>query len=86
MLPKFLFADNSQELPDNIFIVHTEQPRFIVQCDIEGFWTNQEVYWLDDKPESDELISELLDQAADFMEMELENQERLYDEEDDDED
>ena len=34
MLPKFLLADNSQVLPDKIFVVHNEQPRFIVGCDV----------------------------------------------------
>jgi hypothetical protein len=80
MLPKFLLADNSQVLPDTIFVVHTEQPRFIVECDAEGFNVDQKIHWLDDVPESDALIKELLDLAEEFMEMELESQEELYDE------
>ena len=59
MLPKFLLADNSQVLPDKIFVVHNEQPRFIVGCDVEGFSIDQEIYWIDDKPESEELVKEL---------------------------
>ena len=37
MLPKFLLADNSQEMPDMLYVVHNETPRFIVGSDIEDF-------------------------------------------------
>jgi len=77
MLPKFLLADNSQVLPDTIFIIHTEQPKFIVGCDLEGFNVDQEIHWLDDEPESDELKADLLEQAEEFMELELEYEEEL---------
>ena len=40
-LPKFLMADNS-EFPDDLFVVHTEYPRFILNVEEE------EVEWLDD--------------------------------------
>lgn len=79
MLPKFLIADNSQVLPDTIFVVHTEQPRFIVGCDVDGFSVDQEIYWIDDEPESDELKAELLLKAEEFMELELEYEEELDD-------
>ena len=81
MLPKFLLADNSQVLPDKLFVIHTEQPRFIVGSDIEGFSIDQEIYWIDDEPESEELKADLLEQAEEFMELELENEEELYDQE-----
>ena len=77
MLPKFLLADNSQVLPDTIFIIHTEQPRFIVGCDLEGFNVDQEIHWLDEEPESEELKADLLEQAEEFMELELEYEEEL---------
>lgn len=77
MLPKFLLADNSQVLPDTIFIIHTESPKFIVGCDLEGFNVDQEIYWLDEEPESEELKTELLEQAEEFMELELEYEEEL---------
>ena len=82
MLPKFLLADNSQVAPDTIYVVHTETPRFIVESDIEDFWTNQEIYWLDEAPKSKEAIVSLLEDAENFLEDEFENQENLYDEED----
>ena len=78
MLPKFLLADNSQVLPDTIFVIHNEQPRFIVGCNVEGFSLDQEVYWIDDEPASEELKKELLEQAEEFMDIELEYEEELY--------
>ncbi len=84
MLPKFLLADNSQVLPDTIFVIHTEQPRFIVGCDVEGFTVDQEIYWIDDEPESEELKAELLEQAEEFMELELEYEEEMDDSDEND--
>jgi hypothetical protein len=81
MLPRFLIADNSQELPNTIFVVHTEIPRFIVESDIDDFYNNQIVHWIDEKPENEELIEELIEEAEDFLEMEFKSQEDLYDDE-----
>ena len=77
MLPKFLLADNSLETPDTIFVVHTENPRFIVEADIEDFWNNQVVQWIDGEPGDEELISQLVEEAEDFLEREFENEELL---------
>jgi hypothetical protein len=81
MLPKFLLADNSQEVPDTIFVVHNEYPRFIVESDVDDFWSNQVIHWVDDQPESEVIIEQLLAEAEDFLEEEFNNQEDLYDEE-----
>ncbi len=81
MLPKFLLADNSQEQPEYLYIVHTEPPRFIVGFDIEDFWSNQDITWIDEKPESEEIIEQKLDEANDFLEKEFENEENLDDDE-----
>ena len=81
MLPKFLLADNSQEVPDTIFVVHTESPRFIVESDIEDFWENQVIHWIDDDPQNEDYIAELLEEAEEFLENEFDNQEDLYDDE-----
>ncbi len=86
MLPKFLLADNSQECPDTIFVVHTEEPKFIVESDIEDFWSNQKVHWLSEAPVSEELIKALLEDAETFLDDEFENQDNLYAEDEDDED
>lgn len=80
MLPKFLLADNSIETPDTIFVVHTETPRFIVEADIDDFWNNQNVHWIDGEP-SEEIAEELINEAEDFLEREFDNEE-LLDEED----
>ena len=50
MLPKFLIADNSQEAPDLVYVVHTEKPQCIIQCDMDGFYSNQKIYWIDEEP------------------------------------
>jgi len=81
MLPKFLLADNSQEKPDSIYVVHTEYPRFIVESDVDDFWSNQIIHWIDDQQTNEVLVEQLIGEAEDFLEEEFENQEDLYDEE-----
>jgi hypothetical protein len=81
MLPKFLIADNSQEAPDLLYVVHTENPRCIIQCDPDDFRGNQKIYWIDEEPFSVDDVENLLEEAETFFEKELENQEDLYDEE-----
>ncbi|RRQ46120.1 hypothetical protein [Chryseobacterium sp. SC28] len=46
-LPKFLLADNS-DFPEDLFVVHTEYPRFILSIQEE------EVEWLDNLADSDD--------------------------------
>ena len=84
MLPKFLLADNSQEMPDFIFVVHNEFPRFIVESDIEDFSLNQEIHWIDDEPDDKDLITQLLAEAEEFLEDELENQDNYFEDGEDD--
>src|ERR1035437_8355607 len=83
MLPKFLLADNSHLLPDRIFVIHNEQPGFIVGSHVESFTQDQEIHWIDDEPASEELIKELLEQAEEFLDLELEYEEELYKQEND---
>ena len=80
MLPRFLIADNSQELPDVIFVIHTEEPRFIVESDIEDFSSNQTVHWIDKEPLDYSIVEDLLEEAESFLGEELENQDDLFDE------
>lgn len=67
-LPNFLLADNT-DCPDDIYIIHTQFPRFI--------WSiNQdEVEWIDElEGEEENLITEvanLLDSAEAFYEREM---------------
>jgi len=74
VLPKFLVADNS-EFPENVYVVHMQKPRFIIDVDSE------EIKWLGNEPEGDDVIAELIKQAMDFYETELENYEDEEDEE-----
>lgn len=81
MLPKFLIADNSQVSTDLVYVVHTENPRCIIECDLDGFYSNQRIYWIDAEPLSEDDIDSLLEEAEEFYEKELDNQEKIYDEE-----
>ena len=84
MLPKFLLADNSQEMPDMLYVVHNENPRFIVGSDIEDFTVNQQIYWIDEEPGDKDLITHLLEEAEEFLEAELENQDNYFEDGEDD--
>lgn len=79
MLPKFLLADNSLETPETIYVVHNHQPRFIVEADIDDFWSNQEIHWIDGEPGDEDLIARLIEDAEEFLEKEFENEEYLAD-------
>ncbi len=72
--PKFLIADNTQ-FPDEVFIVHTEYPRFLLNVDTE------EIEWWDDmegdKDNMDSEVTQLIEDAFDFLESEM----NAYDEE-----
>lgn len=82
MLPKFLIADNSQEFPELVFVVHTQSPRCIVQGSINDFNDDQKIHWIDTPLVNNEEIEVLTKNAYDFFIAELENQEALYDEDD----
>ena len=83
MLPRFLLADNSRETPDTIFVVHTETPRFIIEADIDDFWNNQEIHWLDGEPGDEEFIEKLVEEAEEFLENEFANEDFSDDEDED---
>ncbi len=67
-LPHFLLADNT-DVPDEIFIVHTEFPRFVWNVN------HDEVEWMDElEGEEEALVDEianLLDAAEAFYEREM---------------
>jgi hypothetical protein len=68
--PKFLVADNT-DLPDAIYIVHTEFPAFILNLE------NDEVKWLDDITDESEgdltkTLEGLIAEAEDFYTREVE--------------
>lgn len=68
-LPKFILGDNT-ELPDSIFVIHTEYPRFIIDL------KDDEVTWLEDfsKDDEEELGNEaesLIHQSNEFYDREV---------------
>ena len=68
-LLKFLMGDNT-DCPDDIFVIHTDYPRFIINL------VNDEVEWFDDlEGEETELaneVADLIEQAGNFYDREME--------------
>jgi len=73
-LPKFLIADNSEYL-ENTYVVYIEKPRFAYDVD------SQEVKWLGPEPEADDIVDDLISQAAAFYESELDTYEEEFENE-----
>ncbi len=68
-LPKFILGDNT-DLPNAIFVIHTEFPRFIINLE------NDEVEWFEDFDQHDEkeLLTEtenLIEEASQFYDREV---------------
>ena len=68
-LPKFILGDNT-DLPNAIFVIHTEFPRFNINLE------NDEVEWLEDFDQHDEkeLLTEtenLIEEASQFYDREV---------------
>ena len=74
-LPRFLLADSTQ-LPDEMFVLHTEYPRFLINL------VNDEIEWFDDLDEEEEeeelvnLVAHLVAEANKFYENVLEQYEK----------
>ncbi len=68
-LPKFVLADNT-DFPDNLFVIHLEYPRFIIDLETEN------LEFLEELDESEEVelkeeMNRLIDLAATFYEREI---------------
>ena len=68
-VPKFLLSSNS-DLPEKLFVVHTEYPRFILNI------INDEIFWLEEFDENDikEIKNQtqiLINQALNFYDNEI---------------
>jgi hypothetical protein len=68
-LPKFILGDNT-DLPNAIFVIHTNFPRFIINLE------NDEIEWLEDFDQHDEkeLLNEteaLIEEASQFYDREV---------------
>ena len=74
-LPQFILGDNT-DLPNAIYVIHTEYPRFIINLE------DDEVEWLEEfsREDQEDLESEmesLIKSATDFYDREI----NRYDEE-----
>mgnify|MGYP001052755521 FL=1 len=72
-LPKFLLADNSN-YPEDIFVLHTEFPRFMINL------KDDEIEWFEDLAgeKEDDIANELealIEQASAFYDAEMEGYE-----------
>jgi len=68
-LPKFLLADNSN-FPDDIFVLHTEFPRFLINL------KDDSIHWYDDLVGTDENemaneVATLMDASGEFYDDEM---------------
>lgn len=69
-VPKFLIADNSS-LEDEIFVLHTVYPRFLLNV------SNDDVLWLEefsqeDQNELEKITQALIEEALAFFDREIE--------------
>lgn len=72
-VPKFLIADNSS-LQEEIFVLHTEYPRFLLNV------ANDDILWLEefaqeDKKELAQITQDLIEAALRFFDEEIEKME-----------
>ncbi|NBL64535.1 hypothetical protein GV828_04890 [Flavobacterium sp. NST-5] len=72
-LPKFLLGDNT-DFPDDIFIIHMDYPRFIINL------KDDEVEFLEDAEDLDEaelnqIMEDLIEEANNFYDREIERYE-----------
>jgi len=70
ILPKFLLGDNT-DFPEDIFIIHTEYPQFIINL------VNDKIEWLeeiraDNETELTNEVNDLIEQASQFYDREME--------------
>ncbi|UMB54757.1 hypothetical protein MKD41_04625 [Lutibacter sp. A64] len=68
-LPKFLMGDNT-DCSNDIFVIHTEFPRFIINL------IDDEIEWLEDfegadREELELEVAALIDQASEFYDREM---------------
>ncbi|HBK70878.1 MAG TPA: hypothetical protein DDZ39_04350 [Flavobacteriaceae bacterium] len=73
-LPKFLICDNT-DFPDDIFIMHTDYPQFIINL------VDDDIEWLEDVKGDNETeltneINGLIEQASVFYDREMERFEK----------
>ena len=72
-LPKFLLGDNSQ-FPEDIFIVHTEYPRFIINLKDDSIEMLEDMEGVDEA-ELSNLVAQFIEEASEFYDKEMEQYE-----------
>lgn len=73
-LPKFVLADNS-DFPEDIFIIHLDYPRFIINLKDDEVEFMEEAEDLDEAELNQEMES-LIEQANTFYDREMERYEK----------
>lgn len=73
-LPKFVLADNS-DFPEDIFIIHLDYPRFIINLKDDEVEFMEEAEDLDEAELNQEMES-LIEQANSFYDREMERYEK----------
>ncbi|MBN4082892.1 hypothetical protein JYT50_00740 [bacterium AH-315-A23] len=73
-LPKFLLGDNT-DCKEDIFVIHTEFPRFVINL------VDDEIEWLEDfqgedQEELEGEVAVLIGQATEFYDREMERYEK----------
>lgn len=73
-LPKFLLGDNT-ETPEEIFVLHTEFPRFVINL------KDDEIEWFEDfkgedQKELEDITASLIEEASAFYDREMERYEQ----------
>jgi len=73
-LPKFLLGDNT-DCTNDIFVIHTDFPRFIINL------RDDEIEWLEDfqgedQEELETQVATLIDEASEFYDREMERYEK----------
>jgi len=69
-LPKFLVADNST-MPDKIFILHTDYPRFLLDVENDDIEWFEDISEEEDNEEFNSEIANLIEEALDFYDQEM---------------
>ena len=68
-IPKFLLGDNTDH-PDNIFVIHTEFPRFVIDLSTDEV-TFMEEFDPQDQKELDSEIENCIKLASEFYDREV---------------
>ena len=69
-LPKFVLADNS-DFPENLYVIHLEYPRFIIDLNDDSLEFLEEIDPEDDA-EVEAVMQKLIEEAGAFYDREME--------------